>query len=242
MAGTSKGYRRFKDRLDYFRTDNEMVEVLVLNKELLKGDNEIFKKVDATSFPLLFNRSNSSNSRRQVVQHLRRTVFVAFIKEMYEEATEYLRYILREAAMNGANYNRLIGEHNVNMKANDILSKGTKKEIVQMIMDQVFQQIENERSTIDLIPKIKNKLGLSIRQDLIDQALPYLLIRHIFVHADGKPDEAFKKKYPRIVIDVHGRVQLSLGFVTDAYFSISNLLKAIDNEMINKRYISPTEI
>ena len=43
----SKGYKRFKNRLEYFRTDNEVAEIVVLNKELLKGNDTIFKRVDA---------------------------------------------------------------------------------------------------------------------------------------------------------------------------------------------------
>lgn len=98
----SKGYKRFKSRLEYFRTDNEIAEIIVLNKELLKGDNAIFKKVNAVKHPLLSNRTNNANSRRLVINHLRKTIYVAFIKDMYEEVTEYIRYILQEGAMNGA--------------------------------------------------------------------------------------------------------------------------------------------
>ena len=144
--------------------------------------------------------------------------------------------------MNGADPNRLVGEHNVNMKANDILSKGTKREIVQSIMEQIFQQLENERSTINLIPKIKNKLGLTIEQALIDAAIPYLETRHIFVHSDGKPCEEFKRKYPDIRLDKHNRIALNYSFANAAYNAINSLLQEIDNKMIEKNYISPTEL
>ncbi len=239
---TSKGYRRFKNRLEYFRTDSEMAEILVLNKELLKGEDYIFKKVDTDKFPLLANRTNNANSRGLVVKHLRKTIYVSFIKDMYEEVTEYIRYILQEGVLNGADPNRLVGEHNVNMKANEILSKGTKREIVQSIMEQIFQQLENERSTITLIPKIKNKLGLTIEQALIDAAIPYLEIRHIFVHSDGKPNQVFMEKYPTIQLDEHNRILLNSTFAEEAYNSINNLLVAIDNDMISKNYISASEL
>lgn len=137
---------------------------------------------------------------------------------------------------------RLVGEHNVNMKANDILSMGTKREIVQSIMDQIFQQLENERSTITLISKIRNKLGLAIEQQIIDDALPFLEIRHIFVHSDGKPNQVFLDKYPNIKLDDHNRILLNATFAEEAYNSINNLLIAIDNEMIAKNYFSTAEL
>lgn len=46
----SKGYRRFKNRLEYFKMNSEMAEILVLNKELLKGEDFIFKKVDPDKY------------------------------------------------------------------------------------------------------------------------------------------------------------------------------------------------
>lgn len=50
---SSKGYKRFKNRLDYFRTDNEVAEIILLNKELLKGHDTIFNKVDNINHPCI---------------------------------------------------------------------------------------------------------------------------------------------------------------------------------------------
>lgn len=238
----SKGYKRFTDRLRYFRTDNEVAEIIVSNKELLKGDDTIFVSVKEAHHPNLFKRQNNANSRALVVQHLRKTIYVAFVKDMYEEVTEYIRYILKEAAINGADPNRLVGEHNISMKANEILSKSNKREIISIIMEQIFQQLENERSTINLIPKINRKLGLDISQDLIDNALPYLETRHVFVHSDGKPGEDFKRRYPNIKIDQSKRINLNSTFAKEAYQKIKKLILAIDNAMMEKNYFSASEI
>ena len=109
-------------------------------------------------------------------------------------------------------------------------------------MNQIFQQLENERSTINLLSKIKNKLGLSIEQDLIDKALPFLEIRHIFVHSDGKPCKSFLEKYPNTILDTNHRILLNSAFAETAYCAINNLLRAIDNDMIAKNYISASEL
>ncbi len=238
----TKGFKRFEDRLRYFRTDMEVCEVILMNKELLKGEgNLIFPKVNELKHPILFNRNNNPNSRKLVLCHLKKSIYVSFIKEMYEEVTEYLRYILKEATMNGADTDRIVGEHNVKMKANDILTKGTKREIVEAIMDQIFQQLENEKSTLELITKIKNKLGLNVTDEIIQAALPYLKIRHIFVHSDGKPNQEFKEKYPDIALDRKERIALSSEFAIEAYNTVLELMKDIDQDMLNKNYISSSE-
>ena len=239
---TSKGYKRFKNRLEYFRTDNEVAEILLLNKEVLAGESSIFKRVTHDKHPLLFKRTNTVGSRNIVVSHLRKTIYVAFIKDMYEEVTEYIQYILQQGAMNGADSQRLVGEHNIEMTANDILSKNNKKEIVQAVMSQIFRQLENKQSTMKLLSSIKRKLDLTIDQTLIDRALAFLEIRHIFVHADGKPDQVFLDKYPDIRLDNKERILLNSTFAQEAYMAIHDLILAIDREMIDRNYISASEL
>ena len=238
----SKGYQKFETRLVYFREDMELADVLFLNKERLKSEDNIFLMVNTDKHPLLSGRESTKGSRRNVMIHLKKSIFVSFLKEMYEEVTEYIRYILLQGSINGVDANRIIGEHNFKMQANDVLRLATKEEIIKSVTDQVFQQLESERSTIELLHKTKNKLGLNIEQELIDKAIPYLTCRHIFVHSDGRPTNEFKEKYPDIILDSKGRIALDMGFLNAAYKSVNDLLKAYDAEMINKHYISQTEL
>lgn len=231
----SKGYKKFENRMNYFRTDVELVDVLSKNKEAIKGIGIIFKKVTEDHHPLLYARQATTGSRKIVMSHLKKTVYVSFFKDMYEEVTEYIRYILYQASLQGATANRIIGEHTFKMGANDILSLATKNEIIKAVIDQVFQQLESERSTIELFQKTKNKLGLNIQQNLIDDAVPYMTCRHIFVHSDGKPNDEFKQKYQDIHLDDKGRIALNMDFLNKAYVSINSLLKAFDEEMISKK-------
>ena len=237
----SKGYKKFENRMNYFRTDIELVDVLLKNKEAIKGDDKIFKNVKENIHPFLYDRKNSAGSRKIVMSHLKKTVYVSFIKDMYEEVTEYIRYILYQASLQGASASRIIGEHTFKMDANDILSLATRNEIIKAVIDQVFQQLEAERSTIELFKKTKKKLGLDIQQNLIDDVVPYMTCRHVFVHSDGKPNDDFKQKYPDIQLDDKGRIALTVEFLNQAYDAINTLLKAFDEEMIAKNYIPAGE-
>lgn len=128
------------------------------------------------------------------------------------------------------------------MQANDVLRLATKEDVIKSVTDQVFQQLESEKSTIELLQKTKNKLGLNIAQELIDESIPYLKCRHIFVHSDGKPNDEFKEQYPDIRLDSKGRIALNMEFLNAAYKSVNDLLKAYDAEMISNHYISQTEL
>lgn len=238
----SKGYQKFETRLVYFREDVELTDVLFLNKERLKSEDKIFLMVNTDKHPLLSGRESTKGSRKNVMIHLKKSIFVSFLKEMYEEVTEYIRYILLQGSINGVDSNRIIGEHNFKMQANDILRLATKEEVIKSVTDQVFQQLESERSTIELLQKTKNKLGLNIAQGLIDNAIPYLTCRHVFVHSDGKPNDEFKGTYSNIRLDSKGRIALDMEFLNAAYNSVNDLLKAYDAEMISNHYISQTEL
>lgn len=238
----SKGFHRFETRLIYFRQDVELADVVSRNKELMKGDEHIFRSLEKKKHPLLWERGNSRKCRKPIIMHLQKTIYVAFIKELYEEVTEYIRYIIYHASKNGVKSDRIIGEHTFKMSANDILSLATRDDIVKVVVDQVFQQLESERSTIELIRKTNAKLGLSIDEQIIMNAIPFLMYRHIFVHSDGKPNKDFMTEYPNVSIDSKGRISLTVDILNNAYQAVSELIKAYDGEMIKNKYLPSTEI
>ena len=145
----SKGYQKFETRLVYFREDVELADVLFLNREKIKSDEKIFLMVNADKHKLLLGRDCTKGSRKNVMTHLRKSVFVSFLKEMYEEVAEYIRYILYQGSINGVDVNRIVGEHNFKMSANDVLALSTRENVVKAVTDQIFQQLESERSTIE---------------------------------------------------------------------------------------------
>lgn len=239
----SKGYLRFYNRLDAFLTDCETAEAFFLNREDIKGTGSyIFDKISKPAFSKLTNRTNSEGSRTIVSSHVRRTVLVSFIKEMYEEVTEYFKYILKQGAENGADSLRIVGEHSVNFKANDILSKKSFEDIVEMVISHIFQSLENERSTINLLTKVNNKLGLGVDEALINDALPYLELRHVYVHSDGKPSVEFKAKYPFFRKDSKKRIELDINQARQAFDKVNNLLHSYDQRMIGKNFFKADEI
>lgn len=238
----SKGFHRFETRLIFFRQDVELADVISRNKEYIRGDVHIFRALEQEKHPLLWERGSTHQCRKPIVKHLQKTIYVAFIKEIYEEVAEYIRYIIYHASKNGVKSDRIIGEHTFKMSANDILSLATKEDIVRAVTDQVFQQLEAERSIIALLHKVKNKLGLEVGDNIINNAVPYLTCRHIFVHADGKPNDTFQKDYPHIKLDAKGRIGLDVTFLSNAYNAIEALIKVYDAEMINKQYLPTSEI
>lgn len=240
MHKTSKGCRRFSQRLSCFREDLEVADVFKKNIENIAGTNVIFKNVNSTHTELN-KRQSSRGSRKLVVNHMLHTLNVSIIKEMYEEVMAYLSYVLKCGALTLDEPNRLVGDQSFSMQANEILRTTSREEIVRIVMENIFRKLENKRDTLLLIREINARLGLSIGEDVIGKAMPYLEARHKFVHADGIVDEQFKASYPAIRIDGKGRIVLDKTEMSNAMSSIKNLVNAFEHKMKELNYFLPEE-
>lgn len=236
----TKAYHAFEQKLHYFDDDIELIDVLRLNViagELTEnGAQGLLKKVDSKKHAHLSRRKNSEGSRKLVINHLRSTLYSAYIKDIYEEVTDYLRTILEQAAESGFDSGRIIGEHGFKIDAKEVLRSGDWESITEMIADSVFQALESERSTLKLLEKIANKLSLNIDKDLINKALPYLEVRHLLVHSDGKASDEFKQKHPKIKLN-NNQVILNYTFISRMRKEVKKLIEAYDKEVINKNLV-----
>ncbi|MCA4023762.1 hypothetical protein [Vibrio vulnificus] len=243
----SKAFHSFESKMAYFDDDIEFIDVIRLNVNAgaMTDDSSqsVFDKVSSTRHTHLSRRRNSDGSRKLVVDHLRATVYSAYIKDVYEEVTEYLRTILEQAAEKGFESGRLIGEHSFKMDAKEVLSAGNWQHVSKKIADSVFQALEAEKSTLKLIEKFVNKLALSIDKQLINDALPYLEVRHLLVHADGRASDEFKNKYSSIRLR-RDNVFINYVFIDRMRKAVMPLIAAIDaevisNDIIESRYTQP---
>ena len=231
MHNTSKGYRRFKSRIEYFQDDLETIAVILKNKEILAGEDKIFKSVSETRQPRLFKRQNSPGSREVVLRHMQNSFFVSVIKDMYEEVLMYCEYATDCAAQTSTEVNRLVGEQNLNFSANDILSKVGKKEIVSMVMSRIFRAIENKKNTLLLVSFLNDRLNLGVSEDIINEAMPYLEARHKFIHADGLADEKYKSYFPNIELTDDGYIKLNITVIRKAMTAIKKLVYEYEIKM-----------
>ncbi len=235
--GQSIGYNRFKQRMDYFLIDHEFAELIVENKEFIKGEDTVFRSVNPINYPLLLSKKACAQSRTIVVEHLRRTIYISFIKDLYEEVTEYLQYILLEGANSGVDAKRIVEGQQLTMTLDEILTAVYNNELNQIIIGKIFQDLDRQKSTTKLIDRIIKKLGLNIEKQLLKNALPYLNLRHVLVHDDGKPKKIFLQEYPQFTIR-NARIHIDANLIKDAYKKVNALVLALDNEMIQHGYIS----
>ena len=197
----TKALRRFDQRVEYYGTDLELCDLLIRSFKRNANTQESLAEnlgSDAVNHPFLSRRRNTTKSRGICGNHLKSTLYAAFIKDLYEDFSEYLQTTMSNAALKGINPQRFVGDVKIDLQATDILKAGNWAAAVKEISDQIFRKLENERSTADLIIKASNRLGLNIDRNMLSDAMPYLDARHIFVHRDGKADETYRIAYPQI--------------------------------------------
>jgi hypothetical protein len=242
----SKAFHSFESKLAYFDDDIELIDVLrdgVLGGDLTDPQtNNLLKHLNPQKHQHLARRQNSEGSRRNTINHLRQTVYSSYLKDLYEEVTDYLRLILEQASRNGFNANRVIGEHSFKMDAKLVLALGNWDAVCQAVTESVFQSLEAERSTLNLLRKVASKLGLDIDDQLIDNALPYLEVRHFLVHSDGQLNQEYIAKYPHIHRRGNGNVNLTYTLISNARSSVQALITAYDEEVTGKNLISPQDL
>lgn len=238
----TKAYQAFHTKVIYFDDDIDLIEVIrlsILNGDLTDPTTQFaLKNIDPSVHIHLKRRKNSDGSRSLIANHLRQTVYSSYVKDVYEEVTQYLRTILVQAAENGFDAGRLIGEHSTKIDAKVVLAAGNWKDVARLIADSVFQALEAEKSTLKLLNKISTKLALGVDQNLIDAALPFLEVRHFLVHTDGKVPTEFTRDNPQIPVKA-GYLKIDYKFVDKLRNAVKKLMREFDERVVLANILKP---
>jgi len=240
----TKAFHAFEQKLIYFEDDIELIDVLrtsIINGDLTDNSKHVLKNIDETIHKHIKRRKNSDGSRKLLANHLRATLYSSYVKDVYEELTQYLRTILVQSAENGFDAGRIIGEHSFKVDAKSILEMGNWDNVANLITNSVFRNLESEKSTLKLIDKISKKLALNIDVNLIEAAIPYLESRHFLVHTDGIVDAEFKRKHPGIKTNQKGCIQLNSQFIYKLRDSVKALVSAFDKKIISTNLLKECE-
>lgn len=242
----TRAHVRFFNRAAHLDADIELADVFkvaIAQGDLSTNNGQyLFEYVNAQRHPRLASRTISSHNRTLAVNHLKATLCGSFLKDIYEDMTQYFQEILEAAARHGLDPNRLIGDHRVSFEANDILAAGSWPNVVRLVSQSVFRKLENERSTNNLLRKMNGKLDLGVSEAIIDAALPYFEIRHLLVHSDGKADQKFCDSFPAFGATAGQKISLDHGILQNARTAIFALINAFDQQIVAKNVVATGEL
>lgn len=237
---------RFLNRAARFDADVELVDVLAtaIGKGLLHDPKakHIFRFIDVKKHPRITKHKSSAHNRGLAIAHLKATVHAAFIKDLYEDASEYVSSLIGSAARKGLDPGRLIGEHRMSIDANDLLALGGWDAVVKLVSRSLFRKLESERSTKKLLDALDKKLSLGADATIVAAALPFLDIRHLLIHADGVVDDLFAMSYPHIGFKAGDNLELKWKLVDEARSKITALVRHYDERALAAGVVAADDI
>lgn len=236
----SKPYLTYCNRIKAFDVDVELIDLIGRNRKRLSGgEQKIFFGCSPTFHPILSALRPTEQSRKIAFGHLKRTVCVAYIKDVYEELNLYLKSIIEEASLNlNTSAGRIIGEHPFTISAKEILSYASLEEIVKRVVEDLFQKIEACQNTKDIIKAVCAKLDVKVDNATIELALPYLEIRHKLVHTNGIVDQMFKQKFPTIKYSSNS-IAINTAVAKDMSKNVTKLVQELDRKLLAKGLLTP---
>jgi hypothetical protein len=229
----TKALQRFEDRVSAYASDLELADLLVRKfcaSASTPDTIAVFLDGSVAQYPNLNRRENNRTSRNIVGPHMKVTLYAAFIKDLYEDFSEYLATSMKKAALAGLNPAQFQGDAKLDLQAKEILQVGSWENAVALISEKIFRSLENEKSTITLINKVSGRLGLALEPAILSSAMPYLDARHILVHRDGRVDAAYTGSYPGIPVR-EGKLKIDYDFVRNARTSVRALASHIDERL-----------
>lgn len=218
VAGDSKSLQRLRNRLSMTKA-----HTMVVNKALVE--------TAARKTP-----AGKPSRHRSVTNHaIRRNAELA-IQLLYPHFTEYIRSLLKE--MYRVRPLDVVGKAQANIRFDEVVHLGSYEAICEHMIDQVFRSLENQRNTKKLLSKILDKTGVDISQQVLQDAMMYLEMRHLIVHNSSLIDEAFEQRYGSLLNVKAGRkLKIDIGTAKKALKAVEELCIQVDRGLVAGGYV-----
>lgn len=231
----SKARVKLLNRIAVYDFDIEFMDVLNIYTKHSFKKIKLFECAVPDQHPKLSSIREPSKEYRRIKNHLKSTLYDSIIVRYYEETMLYLQEALSCAINNGLDFNRIVGSDHHDYSSKNIIAARNWAGIVKMISRDIFRKLEAKRNTTELLDELNKKLGLNVSKSKIDNVMPFLEMRHLIVHNDGKADLKFCERFPSFGF-VQGR-NMSVDFqtVTNAKNAIIDFINEFDSKAIGAK-------
>lgn len=243
----SKTHQRFRSRSEQLEMYLEAMDAAArVTSNLLGHASNADKDIDEV-LPIdcsKYSRLNHPASHRaRIYNYCRAKNTHSAIVELYGYFSEYMRDILKEIYQKDPM--QVVGKSPklLSMTFADLAKLNNIGELHTKMVEDVFRSLENERSITKLIDKMLNGTGAQVSQAEKDSVLPYLEMRHLIIHNNGKIDAEFEGKYGAAMNLKAGDKVPSVFLNADsAIKSVSAFVKKIDGEFIRMNMVSANAV
>ena len=219
----------------------------IANKYVIanKKDNiAIALKCNVNSHPQLNIPCNNKDLGR-VYATSRKKIHEQAIVELYRIFTNYIRNIIEEFIHTDPYpLLQVVCENKDNkIEFKKIISIGNYDSIIAYMATMIYRRFENEQSTPKLLDKIISYTKIAVPNDVRENALFYLEVRHLIIHNNSKADDDFlSKNNDRIAVPASRKLPINFNLVSKSIEAVTALCHTIDLELINKNMVRQRDI
>lgn len=241
----SKSYQSFDGKIRSLNLHLQLLDISLTraNKVCSKNKNNGRMIVETLSSDIVthpeLNIPNQVTEIRRAFTTSRKKVNEQAIIELYAYFSDYLSSIIRELENTRPQQilTMIPSDAEVSLKYSDIFKLASYDKILDEISQRVYRVLENERSTPKLLRKFIKTLSLYIPINLQEDALTYLEVRHLIIHANSRADNKFHRLNQRGLVKVNPSNQvltINYAMSSAAIIKVQELCKKLDEEIVTK--------
>lgn len=183
---------------------------------------------------------NPPNLQRDITR-----TFVSARKMLNEQAfvelhclfSDYLANVITEIAH--IDPKKLLGtlgtDDDRSIKFAELVTLGNYNSILNEMASRVFRKLENLRSSKEMLEQLCKITKIEINDQLKDEALLYIDVRHLIIHNDSVADENFKNRNSTGLVPLNkNKICLKYAVTDRAISTIEILCRSIDEALIAK--------
>ena len=237
----------FTCQMDFHKSDVELIDSLCSRKAIEKlitdGIQDKYKYLQQDS------RLKDVESAYSPVQHLKGFMYASLIKQFHDYVMEYFRTVLALIAKNPNKGTVLLQLRSAcngkgckspdfSFSEEEILNASDVFQLKELFAKRILRGLEQKRDSLDLIQALYKMLGKSITK-AVDDAMPYLEMRHLLVHNGGKYDQKFVDKYGEHFEGVKNGAGIILNFekMKSAAKRLRALVREVDKFVVEGKFI-----
>ena len=228
----SKARVKLLNRIASYDFDIELMDVLNIYTTHPYKKEGLFECASSDQHPKLSSIKKPSREYCRIKNHLKSTLYDSIIVRYYEETMLYLQQALSCAINNGLDFNRIVGSDHQDYSSKDIIAAGNWDGVIKMISKDIFRKLEAKRNTTELLKELNNKLCLNVSETKINNVMPFLEMRHLIVHNDGKADSKFCERFPVFAFVQGQNMSVDFQMVTNAREAIVDFINEFDSKAI----------
>jgi hypothetical protein len=246
IPAETKSHQKLRSRIQYLLLHMQTVDAAlhVMRSAIPDPSEKKVTLVNALGFDKdkYCELNHPVDEKDRIINHTRARNSEYAIITLYRYFIEYLRNVLREIYI----YKPLVvvgkAPPEYCLSYVEIVKLGSFDAISEKMVTDVFRHLEEKRNTKKFI---KNMLAgiITVDEATKTNALKYLDMRHLFIHASGIVDQEYINKYGKeLSLHVGENLPTTYDNARAAIEAVTLLCQVIDQELIAHGYVEPREL